>query len=104
MRDWLNAGAQIPDEPELEADLTGPLYGFSAQQQVQLEKKDDMKKRGLSSPDFGDALAMTFAVQLHPRPPKVAPQPSYTDWRTGNGWPDAAIPVRTKKLSCKRHQ
>jgi hypothetical protein len=68
MRDWLNAGAQIPDEPELEADLTGPLYGFSAQQQVQLEKKDDMKKRGLSSPDFGDALAMTFAVQLHPAP------------------------------------
>jgi hypothetical protein len=64
MRDWLNADAQIPDEPELEADLTGPLYGFSAQQQVQLEKKDDMKKRGLSSPDMGDALAMTFAVQM----------------------------------------
>lgn len=64
MRDALVAGLEIPDIPELETDLTGPLYGFSNQQQVQLEKKDDMKKRQLSSPDLGDALAMTFAVRL----------------------------------------
>lgn len=63
-RDWLEAGAEIPDDPEMETDLTGPSYGFSAQQQVQLERKDDMKKRGLSSPDVGDALAMTFAVNI----------------------------------------
>ena len=67
MRDALRAGMEIPDVPELEVDLTGPQYGFSAGQQVQLEKKDDMKKRGLSSPDLGDALAMTFAVRLAPK-------------------------------------
>jgi predicted RNase H-like nuclease len=50
MRDALKAGMQIPDDPELAADLTGPQYGFSPQQQIQLEKKDDMKKRGLSPP------------------------------------------------------
>ena len=27
----------------------------------QLKKKEDMKKRGLASPDMGDALALTFA-------------------------------------------
>lgn len=64
MRDALKEGMEIPDDPELARDLTGPQYGFSAKSQVQLEKKDDMKRRGLSSPDCGDALAMTFAVSL----------------------------------------
>lgn len=64
MRDALKEGMEIPDDPELEADLTGPEYGFSAKQQIQLEKKEDMKKRGLSSPDCGDMLAMTFAEKI----------------------------------------
>lgn len=61
-RDWLKEG-DIPDDPELGDDLTGPEYGFSNKNQIQLEKKDDMKKRGLSSPDKGDTLAMSFAFQ-----------------------------------------
>jgi hypothetical protein len=68
MRDALVAGMEIPDDPELESDLTGPEYGFSNKQQIQLEKKDDMKARGLSSPDCGDMLAMTFAVKVAPKP------------------------------------
>lgn len=64
MRDWLAAGAEIPDDPELESDLTGPQYGFSSKQQIQLEKKEDMKKRGLASPDCADMLAMTFSVKI----------------------------------------
>jgi hypothetical protein len=73
LRDWLAAGAQIADDPELEADLTGPEYGFSARQQIQLERKEDMKKRGLASPDCGDMLAMTFAVKVLPQPKRTAP-------------------------------
>jgi len=61
MRAWL-LDAEIPDDPELEADLTGPEYFFSSKNQIQLEKKEDMKKRGLSSPDIGDMLAMSFAA------------------------------------------
>lgn len=61
MRAWLETGA-IPDEDELEADLTGPEYGYGPDQvSIQLERKADMKKRGLASPDDGDALALTFA-------------------------------------------
>lgn len=70
MRDWLNAEAEIPDDPELESDLTGPEYGFSNKQQIQLERKEDMKKRGLASSDCGDMLAMTFAVKIAPPAPK----------------------------------
>ena len=71
MRETLQAGMQIPDDPELASDLTGPEYGFSNKQQIQLEKKEDMKKRGLSSPDCGDALAMTFAVKIAPKPVEI---------------------------------
>jgi hypothetical protein len=62
--DWLHAGAEIPDDPELVTDLTAPQYGFSAKQQIQLERKEDMKSRGCASPDLGDVLAYTFAVKL----------------------------------------
>jgi len=69
MRDWLMAGAEIPDDPELETDLTSPEYLYSRQQQIQLEKKEDMKSRGLASPDCGDMIAMTFAPRIAaPRP------------------------------------
>jgi hypothetical protein len=64
MRDALMADMELPDDPELETDLTGPQYGFSSKQQIQLERKEDMKKRGLASPDCGDMLAMTFGVQV----------------------------------------
>lgn len=67
MRDWLKRGGQIPDEPEMETDLCGPDYYFNKNNQIQLESKDDMKSRGLSSPDMGDCLAMTFAVTLGKR-------------------------------------
>ncbi len=68
MRDWLVGGAEVPDDPEIETDLTGPEYGFSNKNQLQLEKKEDMKLRSLASPDLGDCLAMTFAVKVMPKP------------------------------------
>ena len=37
---------------------------FNAKGEIQLEKKDDMKKRGLASPDIADALALTFALPV----------------------------------------
>lgn len=71
MRDWLMAGAEIPDDPELEADLTGPEYDYAKGKRSSgslfLESKDDMKARGLASPDCGDMLAMTFAVKVAPK-------------------------------------
>lgn len=64
MRDWLEGG-QIPDEPEVETDLTGPDYGYHPSRQcLMLESKDEMKSRGVDSPDIGDALAMSFAVKV----------------------------------------
>ena len=66
MREWLKGGV-IPPTPELIADLEGVEYGYvmrSGVDAIQLEKKEDMKKRGLASSDFGDALALTFAYPI----------------------------------------
>lgn len=63
LRSWLKGGA-IPDQKELLAELTGPQYGFNVRNEIQLERKEDMKKRGLASPDYGDALALTFAYPV----------------------------------------
>lgn len=68
MREWLRGG-MIDDDPELKADLTAVEYGYKLRNGVDailLERKEDMKKRGLSSPDDGDALALTFALPVAP--------------------------------------
>ena len=64
MRSWLGSGGTIANDPELIADLIGVEYGYTVHNEILLEKKDDMKKRGLGSPDAGDALALTFAYPV----------------------------------------
>jgi hypothetical protein len=63
MREWLKRGA-IPKDDDLLTDLTGVEYGYNADNAIQLERKEDMKKRGLSSPDIADGLALTFAYPV----------------------------------------
>lgn len=61
MREWIKLGGAIPNKVELKQDLAAPVYWFDSANRIQLEPKDDIKKRGLPSPDLGDALAVTFA-------------------------------------------
>lgn len=63
MREWLKGGA-ITADPDLKAQLVGPTYTFNLQNQILLEKKEDMRRRGLDSPDLADALALTFAYPV----------------------------------------
>lgn len=63
MREWLEHG-QLVDDQELVADLVGPEYGYDRKDRILLEKKEDMKRRGLASPDCADALALTFAEHV----------------------------------------
>ncbi|XPV77037.1 MAG: terminase [Desulfovibrio sp.] len=67
MREWLDMGGALPDSLELRDDLTGVQYGYNMSGAVQLERKEDMKKRGLASPDSADALALTFAYPVNRR-------------------------------------
>lgn len=65
MRDWLEAGGCLPDDEDLVSDLTGVEYGYTPTNQLLLERKEDMKKRGLPSPDNADSLALTFAIPVN---------------------------------------
>jgi hypothetical protein len=66
MKDWLPRGAIDRNDERLEVDLTGPGWHLNKSDQIVLESKQDMQKRGVSSPDDGDALALTFAQQVAP--------------------------------------
>lgn len=62
MKQWLTeTPCKIPDTDELAADLTNVQFKYDSLSRVVLEKKEDMKKRGIRSPDAGDVLALTFA-------------------------------------------
>lgn len=63
MKEWLLTGA-IDSDSQLETDLVGPGVVSDLKQRVKLEAKENMKKRGLDSPDDGDALALTFAFPV----------------------------------------
>jgi hypothetical protein len=66
LREWLQGGA-IDGDPELIADLTGIEYGYvlrDGRDAIILERKEDMKRPGVASPDDGDALALTFAYPV----------------------------------------
>ena len=67
MRDWFKAGGAIPDNEDLRDDLVGPEFQYTSSNKYQLERKVDMKKRGLASPDLADALALTFAADVLPK-------------------------------------
>lgn len=69
LRDWLRAGGSIPNDTALKQDLAGPIYWYDAANRIQLEPKDNIKKRGLPSPDMADALALTFAHPVTKRDP-----------------------------------
>jgi hypothetical protein len=55
------AGADIPDSDSLQADACGPGYRYDSNTRLLLEKKEDMRRRGVRSPDEWDAVALTFA-------------------------------------------
>lgn len=64
MRDWVK-GADLPGKDyEMRLALIGREYYFDDKERIRLERKKDMKKRGLQSPDEGDALAHTFAEEI----------------------------------------
>ena len=67
MAAWLNEDVSIYDErprpgrPTLHSELLAPKRTDNYGAKMTMEKKSDMRKRGIPSPDGADALALTFA-------------------------------------------
>jgi hypothetical protein len=75
MRDWLDYGADIPNDKDLAKQLLSIEYGFTKKMQFQMLGKKEIKSKGLPSPDIVDAITMTFAqAALQKASAKVAPR------------------------------
>lgn len=77
--DWLKqtGGADLPDLDSLQADAAGPRFSYrSSDQGLILESKEQMRARGVRSPDEWDAIALTFAEPVKDRPPRPPPRPT----------------------------
>lgn len=59
VRDWLKDA--VLEKHEGFYHLAQPKYKITSAGKLQLESKEDMKKRGVASPDVGDALALTLS-------------------------------------------
>ena len=57
---FIDKDISIPDDDELVGELSDIKYKFNSRGQLQLESKEEMKKRRGHSPDSADSLAMSF--------------------------------------------
>ena len=59
---WLeDRNCRIPANEHLIAELSAVRYSFTSSGKMLIESKDQMRKRGLHSPDLADALVLTMA-------------------------------------------
>lgn len=69
-KDWLQASPcsinnnNKKDADALQAELCSVGYKYNNRQELLLEKKEDLKERGLPSPDLADAFVLTFAFPV----------------------------------------
>lgn len=79
MRNWLKVGGAIPEDTRLYEDLIGPETKANMKGLIQLEGKEEMKKRlgAYASPNRADALALSFAY------------PAAKKDQGGTNWPGA---------------
>jgi len=87
LEDW---PCEIPADPVLMADLSAPDFTYDSSRRKVLESKEKMRARGVSSPDLGDALALTFAISVQPKKDRVEPWRERMKKRTKTSNPMAA--------------
>ena len=62
VKDWLaQRDCRLPNSDDLAAELAAPQYKYTSSGKIKIESKDEMRKRGIKSPDKADALALTMA-------------------------------------------
>lgn len=64
MREWLRSGGAIAAHEDLSSQLVSIEYHYNRKTEIQLVSKEDMRSIGKPSPDWADALAMTFAYAV----------------------------------------
>lgn len=88
--EWLKAGGSLLADQELISDLCAPEYSYASRgERMLLESKEDMRMRGLRSPDSGDALVQTFFMPVAPsRRREAEAERIARKLRESRGWRD----------------
>ena len=60
-----------PDDDKFAAQLGSIKSGIDSRGRIKIESKDDMRRRGLPSPDRADAMAIAFAGRANAAPMNV---------------------------------
>ena len=89
-KEWLKqpGGADVPDDNLIQRDACGPGYKYDVNQRLVLESKEQMRARGINSPDRWDSVALTFAEPVLVEAEDGA-KAKKGDWRTRRkkrGW------------------
>jgi phage terminase large subunit len=87
-REWLEArDCRLADDDELIGELVTPKFQILSSGKIKVESKDELKKRGVASPNRADAWLLTFAELGIPKTYKPMYQPMQrivgsTGWMT----------------------
>jgi hypothetical protein len=69
--------AQMVHDPTLDAQLSQMQYSYTAAGLIRVETKDEMRARGLESPDRADTVMYTFAFSEMLEIPSPADEPQF---------------------------
>ncbi len=93
---WLNVRRaleserfKLPDSDSLQADLVSCGYKLDSSGRLLLEAKEAMRRRGVPSPDEGDAVALCFSEPAgsgFPRGRRERAESSYSGRAGANSW------------------
>jgi hypothetical protein len=73
---WLEKrDCKIPNNEDLIGELATVRYTFTSNGKIKIESKDDIRRRGLKSPDMADAFVLTFASDA-----------ATISWGSNNSW------------------
>lgn len=89
LKNWLtqpDLQVSIPDSDSLQADLLSVLRKPDNNNDLALVSKDEMRKKGLHSPDEADAVGLTFAATVY-----------IADWKDGRPNPTSALSREVKR-------
>lgn len=79
-REWFqDMTCSIPEDDKLIKELSGVKYEMTSTGKIKVESKDDMRRRGLRSPNLADAFILTFAELPRNADPKWNKPLEYPD-------------------------
>ena len=70
MRTWIASDGSLPDDEQFN-EMTAITYHINNGNKILVDSKIELKKNGISSPDVGDSLSLTFSRKVRKKVKQV---------------------------------